>query len=276
MLSLAAVLLCGCSAWRTESRAGKSPLREPTASHDSVTLEIYTASFPFGDDELNGELWTEVDEQQIATDVRRSLKHNGFRAGIVTGSVPDPVAHLLDLTDKPAPEPDVWQHVDLLNEPVVQRRAKQLRPGDHMIITPSPTIHPRLPLLSREDGQVTGRFYEKAQGVLRAEVELQSDGRAVLVLTPELHHDDARQAPTYRDGVTIYEVKRPKEVYRQLQMRLVMAPGDMVLLSGLPDRPGSIGHYTFTEETSRGQEQKMVLIRLVRSMPAELFGEEAL
>ena len=42
----------------------------------------------------------------------------------------------------------------------------------------------------------------------------------------------------------------------------------------LPDRPGSLGHYFFTEQTKGAMEQKLLLIRVAQTQHNDVFGEE--
>ena len=40
---------------------------------------------------------------------------------------------------------------------------------------------------------------------------------------------------------------RPKKVFDQLALKASLAPGEMLIMSSLPDRAGSIGHYFFNQ-----------------------------
>jgi hypothetical protein len=48
----------------------------------------------------------------------------------------------------------------------------------------------------------------------------------------------------------------------------------MLLVSSLPGRPGSLGHYFFTEQTSGALDQKLLLIRLAQTQHNDLFGRD--
>ena len=79
-LSLIALALAGCA--RIERR-GKSPLPPLRMSQESVTVEKLSVRFPYGDEDLNGPLWNDVDEQCFSPELRRRLAANGLRAGLV-------------------------------------------------------------------------------------------------------------------------------------------------------------------------------------------------
>ena len=83
---------------------GKSPLVPASMSPDSVVLEMFFVRFPFGDPAVNEKLWEEIDEQQFPPELRERLARNGFRAGLVSGQMPDELSKLMQLSDKPAPD----------------------------------------------------------------------------------------------------------------------------------------------------------------------------
>ena len=272
--SLVLPLAVGCKLWSDKGTPGKSPLRPATAAPDSVALEIFFARFPHGDAELNGPTWNEIDEMQLPGPLRRDLRRNGFRVGLVGGTMPDAIARLLKLEDRPPADDSLWQKVDVEHEPTVTRKITQIRSGRHGQIVTS-RIYSRLPLLRYEDGQVRGRDLAQAQCLLAVTPTIEGDGRVRLELLPEVHHGLMRQSWSYQNGILRPEITRPKEVLDRLRITTTLAPGQMLVLTSLPDRPGSLGHYFFTDESSRGQEQKMLIVRLPQVPPSDLFPVEA-
>jgi hypothetical protein len=45
----------------------------------------------------------------------------------------------------------------------------------------------------------------------------------------------------------------------------------MLLVTSLPDRPGTLGNYFFTEQKDGQSQQKLVVIRLAESRYSDLF-----
>ena len=74
---------------------GHSPLKPAQPSPDSVAMEIIWARFPANDPVLDDAAWREIDETQIEPSVRRELLNNGIRAGVISGSVPAAIGHVL-------------------------------------------------------------------------------------------------------------------------------------------------------------------------------------
>ena len=50
----------------------------------------------------------------------------------------------------------------------------------------------------------------------------------------------------------------------------------MVIVSSLPDRPGSLGHYFFTEGEDHHVEQKLLVLRLIQTQHDDLVAPPAI
>ncbi len=270
-LPLAMLALAGCEP--AQLTKGKSPLMPAVMSPDSVALDMFFIRFPFGDPTVNEKLWEQIDEQQLPPDLRERLTRNGFRVGIISGQIPSELSKLMTLTDKPAPQEGESQgsHVTNLEaEPRVTQRHLQVRAGKRAEILAS-SIYPELPVLTCKQGQISGQTYYQAQGIFAARSLPQPDGRIRLELLPELHHGPPRQRWVGNQGMLRLDTGRPKEVYDDLAMSADMAPGAMLVLSSLPNRPGSLGHHFFTQ--GEGQiEQKLLVIRFSQTQHDGLFN----
>ncbi|MHB8900076.1 MAG: hypothetical protein ACYC6Y_15110 [Thermoguttaceae bacterium] len=241
-------------------------------SPDSVTLDVYFVRYPFGDPVVNDELWQQVDEQQIPIETRRRLSANGFRAGVIAGQIPVSLSQLLELKGKSAPvggaqsttldqvgsdEGPMWSH-------------KQLRPGKRCEIVTSER-YPELPvLLSGPDG-VTGKTYQLAQGVLGVSAVPEKDGRVLLEVIPELHHDNEQRIFSGSQGAWRIDMARPRLAFDDMTMTVSLAPGQMIVLSSLAACQGSLGHNFLTTDSSGSLEQKLLVIRLSQTQHDEMF-----
>ena len=263
----------GCKLWTAGPAAGKSPLRPAAASRDSVALEILFVRFPHGDSELNGSAWDSIDEMQLPGALRRELRRNGFRVGLVGGTLPEPLARLLESEATPQADGSLWQTIDVERTPTVTRQVIQVRSGRHAQTITS-RVYDRLPLLRYQDGQVSGGDLIQAQCQLAITPTIEHDGRVRFELLPEVHHGLPRPTWSYQTGIMRSEMSRPKEVLDRLRIATTLAPGQMLILTGLPDRAGTIGHYFFTDESPRGREQKMLIIRLAHVPSSDLFADD--
>jgi hypothetical protein len=251
---------------------GRSPLAPLQVAEDSVALEIFFARFDYGLPSLSENLWQQIDEQILSTDVRRELARYGFRVGLVGSQVPVELARLLTLTDTPPPQ-GPGNTVDLENEPLVKLRVLEIRSGRRGEIIASP-VYDRLPLLWREGDKVQGRPYEMADGRLALKATRHGDGRVGLDLLPELHYGKSEQQWIANDGMFQLTNAQKKRAFNQLHMKLDLAPGQMLVMTCRPDHPGSVGHYFFSEPVGEeGLAQRLLVVRLASAGSDRAFSE---
>ena len=150
------------------------------------------------------------------------------------------------------------------------RRHLQTRAGQGNEILAS-SIYPELTVLLRKGDQLSGHTYCQAQGVFAAKTFPQPDGRTRLELVPELHHDQPRPRwDVGNQGVLRLESSRPREVYADMTIAADLPPGAMLILSSLPNRPGSLGHDFLTANDGR-LEQRLLIVRLSQTQHDGLF-----
>jgi len=266
-LLLAVLALAGCTA---PIKKGESLLKAPQMSPDAVALDVFFVRFPFGDTEVNEQLWQEVDEQHFPAEVRQRLAQNGFRVGLLGGQMPIILSQLLELKDKPAPTggPGEIALADLDAEPRVERRHMPLRAGVRGEIIAT-EVYGQLPVLISAPGELCGQTYSQAQGILAVTARPLSDGRVRLDVVPELYHDQPRQRWVGDQGMLRLDTSRPKRVFDDLGISGTLPPGAMLLISSLPNRPGSLGHHFFTTNKDH-REQKLLVIRLAQTQHNDL------
>ncbi len=260
--------LAGC----TSLPGGKSPLMPAQMSPDAVVLDMFFVRFPFGDPAVNEKLWQQIDEQQLAPDLRERLAQNGFRAGVISGPMPVQLSKLMELSDKPPPSGrlEAVELNSLEAQPRVVRRHVQTRPGQSTEILSS-SVYPELTVLLRRPDQLCGETYKLAQGVFTAKAFPQPDGRTRLQLVPELQHDQPKQRwDLDSQGVMRFESSKPKEVYDDMTIAADLRCGAMLIVSSLPNRPGSLGHYFLTTNDGR-LEQRLLIVRLSQTQHDGLF-----
>lgn len=266
--------MVGCSFIDMHAAAeSQSPLLAAAPSPDSVSLEVFFAKASLGDASINGPLWNEIDEQRIPADTRRKLARSGIRAGVVGSHVPADIVQLLSITDKPRPSTSEPAPINLTDEPNVTKRLLQTRSGRRNEVVCSGT-YDRLPLLKVENQQVGGKTYHQADGRLALRWLSETNGRVELELIPEVHHGEQQPRWVGSDGMLRLDPGKPREVFEELRMRVPLAPGEMLVMTSLPDCPGSLGHYFFTQPTSERPCQKLLVIRVAKTAEREIGSEE--
>lgn len=275
------MLTSGCQLFsHDEATVGKSPLRPAQASPDSVTMEIIWARFPANDPQLNDAAWQDIDETQLTPAVRRELANNGFRVGVISGTLPAAIARAINhgeppLENKSGDKQD--ETLDLTAEPIVHGRVRQLPRNQRFEIQAS-DVYPSLPLLLSGARELSGRTYQQAQAIYALRVDPQPDRTALVELTPELHHG----LPTIRwtrgddgSGILRQAPVRDHEVFNQLRVSVKLAAADMLVLMSLPDAGSRLGQYFHTVDSTEGRQQKLILIRLAQVPPSDTFANVA-
>jgi hypothetical protein len=267
---LAVLAIAGCGTPPLKER-GQSPLRPTQMSSDSVLLEMFFVRFPFGDSDVNEKLWKEIDEQQFGAELRERLMRNGFRVGVINGQIPAELSQLMQLGDKPPPNSETKANSldDFELQPRVVRRQLQTRAGQRNVIIAS-SVYPQLPVLMSQSGQVCGQTYNQAQGIFAVKSFPKVDGQVRLELVPELHHDQPQRRWVGTPGMWRLEESRPKREFDDMKITANLSPGDALILSSLPSRPGSLGHHFFTENDGK-LEQKLLVVRLSQTQHDGLF-----
>jgi hypothetical protein len=248
---------------------GRSPLRPAKPSPDSVLMEVVWARFPLDDPELNGDAWSEIDETRIAPSACRELARNGFRVGVISSTPPDAIARALNMNadrtdDNSLDGADAASSVDLINEPKVRGNRRNLRRGERMEIQAS-EIMPSMPTLVSHGRELGGRTYRDAQAIYALRIDPQPDQTVKIELTPELHFGPSRLrwsgGEEGMEAVLRQLPMRDREVFESMRMEVQLSPGEMLVLSSLPNAKSRPGYYFHTAESSAGREQKLVLIR---------------
>ena len=255
-----------------ESPENESPLDKPRMPPESCVLDIFFIRFPLGDEEANVELWNEIDEQQLPNEVRRELTGNGFRAGVACGQMPMALARLLELDGKPVASGSCQQvSVEALESaPSVVRHHVQIRPGRRRQIVVG-GVQEELPVILSSAEGVCGRSYRNAQPLLALTAFPESDGRTRLELVPELHYGDYAQRYAGHQYAFRSEVSRSRRVFDETAFLASLSAGDMLVIGGLANRPGSLGDRFFSHEISGRKEQKLLVIRLSQTQHDPLF-----
>ncbi len=273
-LAAAAAICIGCSPLQS---LPTSPLQPVRMTQGSCVLDIFFVRFPLETVGPGEELWQQVDETALPADLRRRLLEDGFRVGVVGQQMPLALSQLLELAEKPADsaaaesDREVTLQADQLVEtPQVVRRHLQIPPGRRREICAS-AVEKEMYVLSADRGGVCGRTYSSAQAMFGLQAFPQDDGRVRIELVPEIHHGQPKPRYVGSQGALRVEVAREREVYDQLAISAVLAPGEMLLVSAVPQRPGSLGYQFFTHRFEGRREQKLLVIRLSQTQHSGAF-----
>ncbi len=273
---MAAPLIAGCRDWQQTAPTGKTLLKPIDVADDGMKLEIITVHCPLGDQLLNQAIWKDIDEQQFPIESRKQFSAGGLRAGILSGQLPAEISQLITAAEQ-QPKKISELAARLQTEPAVSRRQLQLYSGWHGEIVAS-GIYSSLPLLVQDATGVSGRTYSQAQGIFTAEAQALGERRVKLKLTPEIQYGEPRQQWVSDDGMLRPQSGKPKRIFEPMAVEASLAPGQMLILTCRADRPGTLGHYFFTEPlaSSGGEDpqmqQKLLIVRVADTHYSDLFA----
>ncbi|MEX2317068.1 MAG: hypothetical protein WD669_07945 [Pirellulales bacterium] len=282
LLFLLAVAAGGCRLFDEQAIVqGRSLLPPARQSPDSVALEMMWVRLPAGDPLVSDAAWQDIDETPIDSAVRRELANNGFRAGVIRGALPDALARALDghtaatddTSDNASPDGSNTA-IDLVNEPIVRGRRKQLRRHERWEIQAS-DVYPSMPLLTTNGRELGGRTYSDGQAIYALGVDPQPDRTVLTELTPELHYGQSRLRFTGgEEGVLRSMPMRDREVFDRMRLTVRLAPGEILVLMSMPNAGCRLGEYFHTVDSPQGRQQKLILLRLVQVPPSDTFAAE--
>jgi hypothetical protein len=272
---LAAIVGCGAVLTTAAVSTPQSILKAVRTGSDRVTLEIFQVRVPADDKQLSKELWQAADEQRLDLDVRNRLVSNGFRAGVIAGTLPDALAKSLNLQSE-MPEEQKERVIDEHSAtPKVTRRVLQLKRGEPATIQTS-EVQPLLNVLLNTESGLQGKSYQEVQGVYSLRAQTLPAQRVKVELVPELQHGEMRNRYAGSDqGILVVTPSRERKVFDQMKMSVPLTAGELLIVSGIPDAPASLGSAFHAEERAGVAEQKLVLIRLLQVPDSEILADVA-
>ena len=226
------------------SRNGQHSEPDP----NTVVLDLAFLERPIGDDYLNGELWTATDQHIVDIERQAELEDNGLRIGQVVGVMPGKLLKLL------------------------QSERACVNPLKRFVPCGEPTIQHLGPIQPRSRFQITlaGKTQiltlDDAQFCFDLVATLSRNGRTKLAFVPKVEH--RRQAlaidiaPDYSSWVAPSE--KPGRSFPQLSWHVELAPGELLVIGPMLDKPGSFGYRAFVQDAEPNPVQRVLVLRCTR------------
>lgn len=272
--SYAVAVSAGCQAViHTPPGTLERLLTPVSTSPESVTLEIFDARIAPSQQEQLAALWRQVDEMQLPTDTRRRLQANGFRLGVIGGSLPPEVAALFSLTEQSDGDRQEQVITEQTAAPRVRRRVVQLQAGKATQIKPTDVVDELRVLYSTDDG-LTGNLYTQARGVYELQAAATAGQRVAIELSPELHHGELRNRWVGEQGMLLVKPSREREHFPDLRIAVELDPGDLLVVGTIDEAPSSLGHALHTVRSTGVAEQKLVMLRMLEVPVSEILAEK--
>ena len=266
---LCLVFVFGCSPVTPNLTEKDNFLARPQMNPGSCAVEIFFVRFPVSSPLGNDELWREIDETRVPAEARQLLWANGLRAGVVGAGLTPGIVSLLGLKGLGEGDRRDQGPITLAENLTVAKRHLQLPPRDRREVLLGPQVE-QLTLFVAEKKGVRGRTFEQAQPILALMWSPVSQGQICLRVTPEVTFGQPQTRYSAIEGHFRLDVVRPRESFLDLQVAVTLTPGEMLVVGCLPDRPGTLGHQFFVQQT----EQKVVIFRPSQVQHDDLFCPE--
>lgn len=223
---------------------------------NGLFMDVIHLERPFGDKELNGDLWANADEEQLEIALRMRLEQHGFRVAVLGGSLPAIFKSLFS-----------EEELGEMNGEHLQIQSgipNQIQTGGVQTSWPDETV-------AAENGKSPA--YADAVGMLRIIPRITSDGCVDLVLTPEIQHGAARRkyVPSLGSGGPLdwsIQFGRQSRMFEELSFTLRLRSGQYAMVSCLPADRENLGARFFTGARDGQTFQRLILIQAEPSQEA--------
>jgi hypothetical protein len=238
--------------------------RPPGAAVSTIPLEIAFVRYDATDPVLGSELWTFLDEQVFAPEVRRQLATNGLRCGVITGDLP---SHIGDRLAAAQLEPAADTAL-----PGGTRRTLRLLPGKRADIVAAAPTHELVLLEETADG-ASGRTFRDAGGFVVVRVWPAADGRVKIEAVPEVRHGPLRRSWVGEEGMFRLESAQARHRFDHLRIVTTLpAQGRLVIACGA-EPAATVGDALFRNGRADGASgQRLLVIRPAAGGADPAFG----
>ena len=255
-------------------RPGGTDLLKTSLPPDAVTVDLLIIHVPHQDRELLERLWTDVDEQELLPEVRDALALGGFRAGLLGASIPDSLSLLMQMKGRGLRRNVEEEYRPQTDETAAMTLSKTqtLLPGNRFLLPLGEKAIPKIPVLSMENGHLTGQTYYDAVPSLSIAAKPVPDGSVHFEMTPFLTLGAQEMVTKYKYGQMFTVNEQPTKTLDDLRFTLPLRPGQFLVIGPASRKTGGLGHYFFTEGIG-DFDQKIVVLRLLFTQHDQRFHQ---
>ncbi len=225
-------------------------LEQTTRGEDAVALELVLIERPYTDQNFQ-KVWNRIDEQALEYEKRVYLADNGFRVGVVSGTVPEDLQKLI-------------------NDPInpFGRRLRSFLIHESVSI-PLPDDRPSISVKSVDSKKKEHtQTYENARLMFGVKATRLESGEYKLVITPEIDaKDNTHWTPT---GSTLFKEPTPfPEAAWEVKLH-----SKECLVIGATREEGTLGHAYFHFEGTIRPVQRLLVVRVFHPDPDAISEKE--
>ncbi len=224
---------------------------------DAVFVEFAVIERPAGNQAMNHDVWTNIDEVFLPSDTRTLLDQNALRVGVVGGLAPPELDAMLA-----NPKSSVGHR---------QRRLYVNNPAVLTINGPVDLAEYKVQR-SLNDNPETVK-YEQARFSISITPHHASDGRITLKCVPEMDYQDKKYwLPTGATGPG-WLGNRPSERYELMKWEVTMTPREFLLIGTKNEKGNWLGNQIFGGQQGNEKVQRLLIVRTGRLTPDDTGWE---
>ena len=238
---LGCLMLAGCPHGQPQRVTQPPPtLPNHRMAPDAVGLELGLAQLDQTQAEVLQPFWDQLDHQELSLELRQRLDENGLRAAVMASRPPPQLRQLVRPRAIEADQLTEFQrqllhrgHLKPTTRMVLHEQVSNRQGQAHPIPTSehrasySWTIHDR--------GQRSVGAGSQVRGVISVATFPQGDGSVRLVVTPEIHHGEARDRFGASEHGFRFESKQQVIPLEKLRMEVTLRSGESLVLGPTPD-----------------------------------------
>ena len=192
----------------------------------AMQFDVAYVEWPADDKKLGAELWNHIDETAVGQDpeVRRQLRENGFKVGIVGSNPPLVLQRMIGMKSDFAMEPNAEQSKQLAS-----RSFMLLSGGETEVQASNP--YPSCTIALKHGDEVDERTFLNAVCKYRIKAVRTHEGWAKLEFMPRIYHGD--EALRYEVGENGWTSQNGQlcETFRSQRFAVELKVGDMAIIT---------------------------------------------
>ena len=241
------IILSGCGLFETTQTVAHVDRTYVRQEPDEDVVQLYQAFLegPLDDTYLSEELWLAADQHVVDIDHQAVLDENGFRVGQIVGAAPGKLMELLS------------------SKRACIDAKRRLIHCDETVAHPLGPVQPQTTFQVRLAGKSEEISLEQAQYCLDVQPTTTRDGRTQLEFTPRVEHRQRTLSLDVAADCSGWNVAtdKPGRRFPQLSWKVVLAPGQSLIIGGNLEKTGSLGYRSFVQSNQVNPMQRVLILR---------------
>jgi hypothetical protein len=256
----------GCATWMPSGEqppAIETRIRTPPLGSESVAIDSFLLRVQSEDSIKLEQLWSQIDQQIVAPELRLELHKNGMRVGKISSSLPSILESWVRDTERRREE-DAFEMAGLVADVKSEAVLWRCKASSIKEISIRNLSSQTIPLFYHVDGLkgkslFSPRFYYSMSAIPG------TDHTADVKLVPEIEHGEFTNKLIVRDAALRQVPEREKLNFVPLKVQLKMHRGDTLVIGPTQERKALGAEFLHSLTQENIHEPVLLLLRLSNS-----------